>query len=263
MIGLLVGAALGSHAGVALTRWTRGCSVTCPARSCCDACGAQIRRRDLVPIVSWLVLRGRCRDCSAIIDPRLPAMEAGCAALGALAVGVLPTPLHRAAAVLAGSAVILATATDLERRIIPDRLTVPLAIVAIPLMSVDALLPGGTSPERVGSALAGVLLPAIGVPAGLIAVNVVTARLLAARAIGGGDIKLLVGLMAVISSVPNGPTTFWLTVALLGGVVALGGLLTGRLVPSDRIPLAPFLLLGFVAVLIRAPSAGLDSGGPW
>jgi leader peptidase (prepilin peptidase) / N-methyltransferase len=239
MIGLLVGAALGSHAGVALTRWRDGGSAHRPVRSSCPACGTRLRARDLVPIVSWIALRGRCRTCAVPIDRRLLVIEVACTVLGGVAAWTQAPLLHAAIATVVGCAVVLATATDLERRVIPDRLSIPLALFVVPVVLLDALLVGqGRSAVRSAEPLLA-FSPILLVPAGLVAINVASRRAAGIGAIGGGDIKLLIGVTAATVLVPNGLRSFWAAVAVCGGTFALAGLLTGRLRPGDHLPFAP------------------------
>lgn len=261
LLGLLVGAALGSHAGVALTRWSARGSVREPARSRCDACGIAILARDLVPVVSWLMLRGRCRWCSAAIDRRLPVIEAACATLGGIAAWVLVSPVPVAVGIVAGSALVLATATDLERRIIPDRLTVPFAGAVVPVVLLHALLDARVEGVDAVRAFVSVLMAVVAVPVVSLAMNALSVRTHGARAIGGGDVKLLVGLTAAITLVPGGLGIFWVAIAVVGGGLALAGLLTGRLRPGDRVPFAPFLLAAYLAVLL-VPKATMIAEGP-
>ncbi|MBK9964308.1 MAG: prepilin peptidase [Holophagales bacterium] len=116
------GRSLGSFANVCIHRLPKGASVVSP-RSRCPACLAPIAAWDNVPILSWLVLRGRCRACRAAISPRYPLVEALVGALflaAAFLHGLGPVAL--AGALLATAAVILA-ATDLEARVLPDEIT--------------------------------------------------------------------------------------------------------------------------------------------
>lgn len=78
--GFLWGAMLGSFLNVVVHRMPRGASVV-HGRSHCPRCGATVRARDNVPVVGWLLLRGRCRDCAAWISARYPLVEAGCGLL--------------------------------------------------------------------------------------------------------------------------------------------------------------------------------------
>jgi leader peptidase (prepilin peptidase)/N-methyltransferase len=82
-----VGCMAGSFLNVVAHRVPRGETVVL-GRSHCPACGATIRARDNVPIVGWLVLRGRCRDCGAAISPRYPLVEAACGGLAAVLAAV-------------------------------------------------------------------------------------------------------------------------------------------------------------------------------
>lgn len=87
----LVGVLIGSFLNVVVHRVPLGESVVAPA-SRCPGCGHAIRRRDNVPVLSWLVLRGRCRDCGEPISARYPAVELGTGiAFGGVALLVGPT----------------------------------------------------------------------------------------------------------------------------------------------------------------------------
>ena len=81
----LVGLALGSFLNVCVARWPRGGSVVRP-RSACPACSAPVRGHDLIPVVSWFVLRGRCRTCAAPISLCYPLVEGAAAAICGVAV---------------------------------------------------------------------------------------------------------------------------------------------------------------------------------
>jgi leader peptidase (prepilin peptidase)/N-methyltransferase len=252
IIGALVGATFGSSAGVALTRWGAGGSVGSPRRSVCASCGCPVRARDNIPIVSYIALRGRCRDCGAAIDRRLLVLEVSCAAMGALVMTVGLAPPVALVVGFTGWAMILATATDLERRIIPDRLTLPLAAIVLPLALVMDM-------TRLGAGLGGlqlvaqrIVVPALVLPVSLLAMNGAGRRLGGGAILGGGDIKLLVGVGAAVAMLPQGVLILWMGALLVGGAAAGLGLLTGRLRMKDRIPFAPFLLAGFVAAVIGA-----------
>ena len=71
----VVGAAVGSFLNVCVYRWPAGLSITSPARSFCPACKAPIRWYDNLPVIGWLALRGRCRDCGVRISPQYPLVE--------------------------------------------------------------------------------------------------------------------------------------------------------------------------------------------
>lgn len=117
-----LGAIVGSFANVCIHRLPRGESVVAP-RSRCPRCGGQIRAWDNIPVVSWLLLGGKCRDCAAPIPLRYPLVEASVAILFFASFwrhGIGPDGV--AGSLLATAAVILA-ATDLDARVLPDEVT--------------------------------------------------------------------------------------------------------------------------------------------
>jgi len=129
----VVGSLIGSFANVVVYRWPRGESVVRP-RSRCPGCGRTLSPIDLVPVLSWLALRGRCRTCGARISPRYPAVEAGFAlAFGVLAwaypvdaYGLTVVPLLAIVSLLGMAALI-----DLDTYLLPDGLTLPAVAVGI------------------------------------------------------------------------------------------------------------------------------------
>jgi leader peptidase (prepilin peptidase)/N-methyltransferase len=222
----VLGAIAGSFLNVVVHRLPRHESVVRPASRCLQ-CGAPVKPYDNIPILSFLLLRGRCRSCSAPISARYPLVEALTAALCAGAVLA-----HEGASGIAlGVALVLivvpAALIDLEHRIIPNRITALGAIVA--LVIVITLDPSG-EPERLiaGAAAGGFLLvAALAYPGGM----------------GMGDVKLagVMGLFlgrAVAAAV---------VIALLAGVL-LGALIIARKGTREgrktAVPFGPFLALG-------------------
>jgi len=250
MVATATGAVLGSAAGSALVRWPSGGSLLAPPRSRCVGCSGTVSVRDLLPVVSWLVLRGRCRSCSAGIDGRLPLLEAASAVAAMGVVHVHGVGARSGLLVLGAVAVLLATFTDLEARRIPDRLTYPLALVAVPGM----VLLAGDTPQRwvvVGWALCLPLLIGSAARASV--------ALGYRRPIGGGDVKLLVGLLALSLTSSSGPIRLLVLAVMLGGVHAAGGLMLGRLRIGDRVPFAPAIALAFLTVVL-SPDAPFPLG---
>jgi leader peptidase (prepilin peptidase)/N-methyltransferase len=128
-VGVILAAFLGSFLNVCISRLPRGQSVVLPA-SHCPACRHPIRPTDNIPLVSYLLLRGRCRACGVAIPWRYPLVEALAIALGVLVLWQLG-PTWAAARVFALCLAMVATAfTDLETRRIPDRITLPGVIAA-------------------------------------------------------------------------------------------------------------------------------------
>ena len=156
-VSLVFGLLVGSFLNVVIHRAPRGESVVWPG-SRCPGCGAAIRPWDNVPVLSWILLRGRCRDCSASISARYPAVEAA-TGLVFLAVAAryglsLHTPLFMAFA----AGLLAAALIDLDHQIIPDEISLgglAVGLVAMPLLGMRAGLSPG---EALGPALTGALL---------------------------------------------------------------------------------------------------------
>jgi leader peptidase (prepilin peptidase)/N-methyltransferase len=88
LFGTIFGALIGSFLNVVLWRVPRGESIVRPP-SHCPACNTELTPRELVPILSWVAQRGRCRSCGTHISARYPLIEAGCAVVGALVAWLL------------------------------------------------------------------------------------------------------------------------------------------------------------------------------
>jgi len=246
MVATASGAVLGSAAGSALTRWPIGATVSSPARSRCEGCDATVPARDLIPVVSWLLLRGRCRSCGVSIDGRLPLLE-GTSAIAAMGVVQVHGMDLRAGLLLVGAvAVLLATMTDLADRTIPDRLTYPLAVVAIAGM---VLLSEGAVRRWI------VVGCALGIPLMIELTNRAAVTVGWRRGVGGGDVKLLIGLLALSFVSLWGPARLLVLALLLGGIHAAGGLLLGRLRLGDRVPFAPAIAIAFLGVVLTPEAA--------
>ncbi|GAB2598057.1 prepilin peptidase [Paractinoplanes abujensis] len=240
----LLGLAVGSFLNVVIYRVPRDESLVHP-RSHCPACGVEIRNRHNIPVLGWLLLRGRCADCRAPISARYPLVEAGTAVLFvavAARFGLsweLPAYLYLAAISVALAAI------DLDVMRLPDKIVLPSYAVALALMA-PAVIAAGT-----WSAAGRALLAA--------AVLYVGYFILAAlpRGMGGGDLKLspLIGFYLGWlgwSSVAIGAFSAF----LFGGVVGAALMLLRRANRKTRIPFGPYMLAGaFLAVFAGAPIA--------
>ena len=250
-IALVGGALVGSAAGAALHRWPQGETLLRPARSRCPACLQVLRARDLVPVVSWVIRRGRCAACAAPIDPRFLVLEAGSALLAAGVVAVHGVGAQAVLLAVGAVAVLLAALADIERMRIPDRLTVPLAVLAI--VGVVSTASGEVPP--------GLLLGwSIGVPALLALLSAGSVRIGLPRPVGCGDIKLLVGALALTSLVPGGPAAMLAFAVVGAGSIAALGLMTGVVRRGDRVPFAPAIGAGYLGVVL-APSLATTVAG--
>jgi leader peptidase (prepilin peptidase)/N-methyltransferase len=120
-----LGTVVGSFLATIAVRWPARSVLT--GRSSCDGCGRALRAGDLVPLVGWVLARGRCRRCGARIDPRHPAIEAGCAAIGAVA-GVAAPGWEGLAGASFGWLLLTLAAIDARDFWLPDELVAALAL---------------------------------------------------------------------------------------------------------------------------------------
>jgi leader peptidase (prepilin peptidase)/N-methyltransferase len=223
------GLLIGSFLNVVAYRLPRGESLAHPG-SHCPSCDAPVSPRDNIPVLSWLLLRGRCRGCSAPIARRYPTVEALTAALFA-AVAVVHA--HDTAMLVLGLVLVAflvpITLIDLDHRIIPNRLTAPAAVLAIVLGT--ALDPGGETERLIAGAAAGgvLLLPSLLHPSGM----------------GMGDAKLVgvLGLYLGRGVAPAFLVAFAAGTAIGVAIMLRKGLADGR---KTAVPFGPFLALGGV-----------------
>ncbi|MDP2709774.1 MAG: prepilin peptidase [Solirubrobacteraceae bacterium] len=208
----------------------------------CLSCGRRVRLRDSVPVLSWLLLRGRSRDCGAPIAARQAIVEVLTAALFAAVVLVLHGDVAATVLGLILVAFLIPLALiDLDHRILPNRLTAPAAVLAV--MAGTVLDPGGQVERLIAGAAAGgtFLAIALAYPAG----------------IGLGDVKL-VGLLGLFLG--REVAVAVLAALLLGigvgaAIMARQGIAEGR---KTAIPFGPFLAAGAVVALLVGP--GLVQG---
>ena len=232
-VGGLLGLVAGSFINVLAHRVPLGLSVLRP-RSTCPACGHETRAGDSVPLLSWLLLRGHCRDCGAAISVRYPLVEVGTAAAFAglaLLVGAswaLPGYWWAAAAAIA------LTLTDLDCRRIPDRILMPGIVGAAALLSLGSVLEG--DPWAIVRALAG----------GAGYFGVLLAVAVAARGgFGFGDVKLGFLLGLVLAHRSWGVLLVGAFAAFaVGGLAAVALLAARRVSRKDAIPFGPAMVAG-------------------
>lgn len=235
VLGLLVG----SFLNVVVHRVPAGLSVVRP-RSACPGCGTEIRPRDNVPVVSWLLLRGRCRDCDAPISARYPMVEALTGVLfGVMAATFgwsadLPAFLYLAAVGVALAAI------DLDTRRLPDALTLPSYVVGAVLLGVAAAVEGEWGDY--GRALLAM--------AALYAFYFAL-MLLKSGGMGFGDVKLAGVLGLYLGWLGWGEVLVGTFLGFaLGAVVGVALMAAGRAGRRSAIPFGPFMLAGaLVAVL--------------
>lgn len=230
-----MGGMVGSFLNVCASRLPKRASLWRPG-SACPACAHSIRWYDNMPVVSFLVLRGRCRDCQAPIAWRYPIVEFGTALLFALAYVRLGLGWELALALVFLSALMVITVIDIEHQLIPDRITLPVIVAGF----VGSVVLG--RPAWLDSLLG------IVVGGGIICAIIVGSRLvMGEEGMGQGDITLaaMVGAFVGWRLLLLG---LFLAV-LVGAAVAAALLAAGRKGRKDPIPFGPFLALGGVVSL--------------
>ncbi len=237
----LMGLVIGSFLNVVAWRLPRGESLSKPG-SHCPSCDAPVRPYDNVPVLSWLLLRGRCRSCKGTISSRYPIVEAVTALLYVVVVAVLwNDPLKIALGIALVTVLVPVTIIDLEHRLIPNKLTGPAALLAVGLGL--ALNPGFVPEQLIAGAAAGGFFFA--------------AAALYPRGMGMGDVKLA-GVLGLYLGRAVAPAIF---IGLIAGVlvgaaiIARKGAVEGR---KTAVPFGPFLALG--AVISLFVGEGLMNG---
>jgi leader peptidase (prepilin peptidase)/N-methyltransferase len=225
---LAPGLALGSFMNVVAARVPLRRSLVSPG-SACMSCGYEIGWRDNIPVVSWLLLRGHCRNCKATIPWRYPAVELVSALL--VAGCVWKFGLHPEALVAAGFCLVLVavSAVDIELGIIPNRIVLPAFVVI--LAAQTAIYP---SPEWV--------LAALGAAGFLFAV-----ALVAPRGMGMGDVKLALVLGAMLGTTVAAGMFVGLLAAMVPAILLFIRLGVGA--RKVKIPFGPFLAIGALVAL--------------
>jgi leader peptidase (prepilin peptidase) / N-methyltransferase len=221
----VVGLCVGSFLNVVIARVPEGRSVVSP-RSACPRCGAEIQWYDNVPLVSYALLRARCRRCGEPISMRYPIVELLTGLLFVLAGWQMGLSIDLLPALLLLTALVAITAIDLDRQLIPD-------VLSLPGIAIGFLISTLTGRPGWLDSLLGTL-----VGGGIFFLIIVASR----GGMGGGDMKLgaMLGaflgwklvLVAILLSV------------LAGGLVAIVLLALRRRGRKDAVPFGPFLALG-------------------
>lgn len=234
-----VGLLIGSFLNVVIWRVPRGESVVRPP-SACPSCGHEIRPRDNVPVLGWLLLRGRCRDCGHPISGRYPLVELTCGVLFAVMAlrwgfdAVLPAYLYLAAVGLALAMI------DLDTLRLPDALTLPSYPVAFVLLGAAAVA------QHDGGAALHALVGAVAMGAFYFVLVLVYPA-----GMGLGDVKLAPVLGAYLGWIGYGVLAVGAFLGFLyGGVVGVGAMLLGRAGRKSKLPFGPFMLLGALTAVL-------------
>jgi len=240
----ILGSILGSFFNVVIYRVPRGESIVRPA-SACPACGTRLHARDNIPVIGYLLLRGRCRYCSEPISARYPIVE--------FTAGLLPVLLFMRFGATApffvfwplSCVLLILSFIDLDLRILPDRVTLPGIVVGLIVAPLLGLL--GFWESLIGVVVGGGALYLIGILGELF---------LKKESMGGGDVKLAAMLGAFMG---------WKLILVALFVAFFIGAFVGVIVmarrPKDEegwdssLPFGPFIALGSVLALLWGQSA--------
>ncbi len=263
VLAAVLGACIGSFLNVVAWRLPRQESLVRP-RSHCPHCGTTLSWSDNIPVVSWLLLRGRCRYCGSGINARYPAIELLCSGLFVAAAGAA-TNLPGAPALLAVlsgwlliSLLLPMVLIDLDQLWLPE----PLCRWGVVLGLVITSIAGFSQGDAIGRSL--LLWHLLAASAGLLgfeATSALAQKLLGKPALGLGDAKLAALLGAWL-----GLTGLGLSVLLsvfAGALFGLIGLLSGHLKRGQPFPFGPFLAAGGLAVWFLGNGFWLQRFGQW
>ena len=243
VIFALLGAAVGSFLNVCIDRLPAGKSLVYPS-SHCDACQRHLLLKDLVPVFSYLWLRGRCRYCQTSIPRRSLWVEVGSGFLFALTYWYYSLSVEFAVITFYCCIFVVIMVIDLEHKLILNKIVYPAAVVAL-IISVFLPQPGLISfpwPEIANGVINGVIGGVIGF------VFLLVPALINPRGMGWGDVKMA-GLIGLVT----GSRLVLVALAMgvvLGGLVAVTLLLFKIKKRKDAIPFGPFLSLATIVTLL-------------
>jgi leader peptidase (prepilin peptidase)/N-methyltransferase len=235
----IIGLAVGSFLNVVIHRVPLEVSVVTP-RSRCPSCGPELASRDNIPVVSWLLLRGKCRTCGASISGRYPIVEFGTGVLFALVAwrfGLVPAlPAY----LLFTGGMVALSGIDLDTFKLPKKVVYPTWIGTAALLAVAGALDRdwqGLREAAIGGAIGFAVLFVI--------------HVISPRGMGFGDVRLAgcIGTVLGWVELPLVPLGLFLSF-LLASVIGVGLIATGLRGRKDRIPFGPFLALGAVIALL-------------
>lgn len=236
ILALTLGAFLGSALNCLAWRMARGIQWS-KGRSLCPHCGHALRMLDLIPVLSFLLLRGRCRYCGQRISPRYLLSELLLGICYASLLWRFGLTLQAAVAALLCGCLLCLSLVDLEMQIIPNRFLWIPALARTGQLILEKRLFSG-------------ILPALLFGGGLLLFSLLMDKLLGRDTLGGGDIKLI-GLLGLYFSIPE--CLFLLIAACLLGI---GGATLLKIKPGTPFPFGPYIsLAAWLTLLFGSPIA--------
>ncbi|MXY70979.1 MAG: prepilin peptidase [Acidobacteriia bacterium] len=257
-LAFLLGMAVGSFLNVCIHRWPRGESVVAP-RSRCPACGRQIAWRDNIPVLSYILLRGRCRSCGAAVPPRYLVVELATASLFALIVLELGAGLAAFKVALLAAMLTILFFTDLEHFVLPDQVTLPGLLAGVAFSPFVPLRAGiaqagcellGLHPAPWAVSLLESLASALIFGGILYLTGEIFYRLRGVEGLGFGDVKLVAMLAAFQGS--SEALLVLLASCLLATLYGTAAVLSGRRRWRSPLPLGSYLACAGIAAIFCA-----------
>jgi len=232
----LIGAIIGSFVGAAVLRVPTGRGIVA-GRSSCDSCATILGPAELVPVLSFLWLRGRCRHCHALIAIDQPIAEAACTIVGLMAAYAVGEIMGVVLLAVFGWTLVALALLDARHHWLPDKLTLPLLVAGLASAFV---VPNPSPLDRIAGTISGYVL--------LEGLRYLYRHARRREGLGGGDPKLLAAIGA------------WLGVEMLPWVIMIAGLLGlsllalqrargHHLARTDRLPLGTLMAIGAIAVM--------------
>ena len=241
-ISALLGLLIGSFLNVVIWRVPRHESVVSPP-SRCPGCDQLIRPYDNIPVLSWLILRGKCRGCKTKISARYPLVEAGTAILWGLLAWRFAGSWALPAYLVLGGGLIVLSLINIDTFLLPNRIVYPLTVVVTALFGVAAVADGVSNNFVRG------LLCGLGVFAASLFIH-----LISPRGLGFGVVKLSFVLGLSLGWVSTATAVLGVVMGLLLGVlVGIGLIATNVKTRQDQLPFGPFMALGTVSALLIGP----------
>src|SRR5262245_25936883 len=244
LFAFILGALVGSFLNVCILRIPKGGSIVSPP-SHCPSCKTAISFYDNIPLISYLILRGQCRECGARISPRYFLVELLTSALALALFDGFGLGFSFLVSFVFVCALIVISFIDLDVRIVPDVISLPGIILGLSLSVIGYFIISGESavvPSPVSSLL--------GILAGggfLLATAWIYEKITGVEGMGGGDIKLLAMIGAFLGW-PSIPLTLFFA-SLVGSVVGIACMLATGAGRRLALPFAPFLCSGALVYL--------------
>lgn len=242
-VAVLLGLCTGSFLNVVIYRLPRRESISRPP-SACPGCSSQLKRRDLVPVLSWIALRAKCRTCKTRISGRYPSVELLNAVVFGLVAARFSQLLPLAAYLVLSAGCVTLSAIDFDTKTLPTRLVyLTGALGAAPLIATAAV-----NHDRAG-------LVRAAISGAVVATMFFITWFIAPNGIGFGDVRFAGVLAVFLGWLGFGYVFVGLTLAFVAGaVVGITLMIFGRAGRKTAVPFGPFLALGaLVAILAGQP----------